>query len=129
MKKEEIPRYYDNKVKYDINEVRYYLTMQNNEKVSTADAIEYVRNICKKCFCEKSKCKRCELHELMEFHVKKKMFEPFVYRNLAEYGNCYISQCNKLSEEQVFDLKVFGFPNVTWSKAKNAGGLIIKVIK
>lgn len=129
MKKEEIPRYYDNKIKYDINEVRFYLTSQNRKKASTADAIEYVRNLCKKCYCEKNKCKRCELYELMKFHVKKKLFEPFVYRNLAEYGNCYISQCTGLSKDQVFDLKVFGFPKVMWSKAKNAGGLIIKVVK
>lgn len=128
IKKEEIPRKYDN-VRYDLNEVRFYLTTQGNEKATTADAIEYVRSICKKCYVEKSKCKRCELHELMNFHVKKKLFKPFVYRNLAEYGNCYINRCVKLSDEQIFDLKVFGFPNITYSKGKNSGGIIIKVIK
>lgn len=114
---------------YDLNDIRYFLKIEKKQKrATTADAIEYVRNHCKNCYAERVKCKKCDYHNLMENHIKKRLFEPFVYRNLHEYGNCYIAQSVPLSEEQIFDLKVFGFPKVEFRKS-SIGGLIISVVR
>lgn len=125
--KMEIYRNFDGKCQYDLNDIRFHLLMNEHTDASTPSAIEYVRKMCKRCYVETRKCKRCELHDLMLAHVKTKLFQPYVYRNLRDYGNCYISQTSKLTEEQIFDLKVFGFPNIKVEKAKLTGGQIISV--
>ena len=64
----------------------------------------------------------------MENHLKSRAFARYVYKNLNELGNCYIKQATPLTEEQIFDLKVFGFI-VKTKPAVLSGGTIIEVAR
>ena len=114
---------------YELSDIWGYLRFtQNNDKLEIADCIEYVKNKCKHCYVNDIKCNNCEYHKLMKNHLKSRAFARYVYKNLNELGNCYIKQATPLTEEQIFDLKVFGFI-VKTKPAVLSGGTIIEVVR
>ncbi len=118
-----------NSLYLSLGEVCYDLRINHNLPETTiADTIDYVRNTCKNCSELTAKCEKCSFHKLMKEHCKERMFQRWIYKNLRDTGTCFINQDFDLTEEQLFDLKVFGFTKIETKKA-SCGGLIIKVLE
>lgn len=115
---------------YELSDVwgKLRITQNAPDTLTIADCIEYVRDKCKHCYENDIKCDNCPYHKMMINHLKRREFARYVYKCLNEYGNCYISQTLPLTEEQVFDLKVYGFV-VRAKKAELSGGQILEVVR
>lgn len=87
---------------YTIEEMKTILWNETHQDVDARDVEKYVYNKCLNCI---SECETCKLRKLKE-EFKLKLFEQYVYRNLSQFGNCYVSYL-RLSKEQISDLSFY----------------------
>lgn len=89
---------------------------------SVSDVISYIKEKCLNCC--KPNCKGCEYNAVRNNFLKPRTFEGWVYRNLKNFGNCYVSSHN-LREENLSDLKRHGFAQISYKETKQKSGIVI----